>query len=129
MSATLTDLQKKQLEQAEELLFEGPEKEGFVKDLYFGQFKADAIMPFPELPESAVAEGDEMVARAKRLCDDTIDAVAISFSKSSNLLIIELLGVNFTNSDKMFVSNKYFNIINLFLFQLIDLEFLQNPYH
>ena len=72
MSATLTDLQKKQLEQAEELLFEGPEKEGFVKDLYFGQFNTDAIMPYPELPESAIEEGDAMVAKAKKLCLDSI---------------------------------------------------------
>lgn len=74
MSATLTDLQKKQLEQAEELLFAGPEKEGFVKDLYFGRFNADTIMPYPELPENAKAAGDSMVQKVKQLCVEFIDA-------------------------------------------------------
>ena len=55
MSASLTELQRKQIAQAEELLFEGPEKEGFVKDLFFGFFRAESIIPFPELPPDAQA--------------------------------------------------------------------------
>ena len=54
MNANLTELQKKQIEQAEELLFSGPEKEGFAKDLYFGRFRTESIMPFPELPPAAI---------------------------------------------------------------------------
>ena len=77
MSATLTDLQKKQIAQAEELLFEGPEKEGFVKDLFFGAFRADSVLPFPELPDAARDRGDEMVQRVKEFCQDNIDPDAI----------------------------------------------------
>ncbi|MFK7768516.1 MAG: acyl-CoA dehydrogenase family protein [Mariniblastus sp.] len=72
MSATLTDLQKKQMEQAEELLFDGPEKEGFAKDLYFGRFRTESIMPYPELPDNARAAGDSMVNKTKKFCEEYI---------------------------------------------------------
>ena len=39
-----------QKKQAEEMLFEGPEKLGFAKQLFFGQFRADHILPYPALP-------------------------------------------------------------------------------
>lgn len=73
MSAGLTDLQKKQIEEVEELLFDGPEKEGFAKDLYFGRFRTESIMPYPELPENAQAAGDSMVNKTKAFCKDHID--------------------------------------------------------
>lgn len=77
MSAGLTDLQKKQIEEVEELLFDGPEKEGFAKDLYFGRFRTDSIMPYPELPENAQAAGDSMVRKTKEFCLSNIDPDAI----------------------------------------------------
>lgn len=77
MSAALTDLQKKQIAQAEEILFEGPDKEGFVKDLFFGSFRDESIMPFPELPAEAKQRGDEMVEKVKEFCRESIDPVQI----------------------------------------------------
>ena len=77
MSATLTDLQKKQIAQAEEVLFSGPDKEGFAKDLFFGRFRAESIMPFPELSEEARAIGDQAVEDVKQFCREHIDPVAI----------------------------------------------------
>lgn len=77
MSTTLTELEKKQLAQAEELLFSGPEKEGFCKELFFGKFRQESILPYPELPESAQQAGDEMVAAVKQFCDEYIDAARI----------------------------------------------------
>lgn len=73
MSATLSDLQKKQMEQAEELLFEGPDREGFAKDLYFGRFRTESIMPYPELHPGSKVAGDGMVAKTKKFCQDHID--------------------------------------------------------
>ena len=73
MSASLTDLQKKQIDQAEELLFDGPEKEGFAKDLYFGRFRTESIMPYPELPEGTQKAGDSMVEKTKKFCSEFID--------------------------------------------------------
>lgn len=77
MTATLTELQKKQIAQAEELLFSGPEKEGFAKELYFGRFRAESVMPFPEVTGDVKRQGDEAVARVKQFCRDHIDPVQI----------------------------------------------------
>lgn len=77
MSTTLTELQKKQIAQAEEILFDGPDKEGFVKDLFFGKFRTDSLFPYPELPEDAQQRSDEMVDKVKEFCRENIDPVAI----------------------------------------------------
>ena len=77
MSASLTDLQKKQIEQAEELLFDGAAKEGFAKDLYFGRFRTETIMPYPEPGEGAKSSGDSMVEKIKKFCRESIDAEQI----------------------------------------------------
>jgi alkylation response protein AidB-like acyl-CoA dehydrogenase len=73
MSSTLTELQKKQIEQAEEVLFSGPEKEGFAKEIFFGRFRAESIMPFPELSPQARAACDQAVAEVKEFCRLHID--------------------------------------------------------
>jgi alkylation response protein AidB-like acyl-CoA dehydrogenase len=73
MSSTITDLQKKQIEEVNELLFDGPDKEGFAKDMFFGRFRSESIMPYPELPANAKAAGDSMVEKTKNFCREYID--------------------------------------------------------
>ncbi|MDG1873145.1 MAG: acyl-CoA dehydrogenase family protein [Mariniblastus sp.] len=92
MPANLTDLQKKQIEQAEELLFEGPDKEGFAKDLYFGRFRTDSILPYPELKPGTKAAGDSMVAKTKEFCEKNIDAETIDRDAIIPDEVIEGLG-------------------------------------
>src|SRR3954451_20867615 len=46
LTATQIEQQKKQ---AEELLFTGEQQLGFAKGLFFGQFKAPLLFPYPEL--------------------------------------------------------------------------------
>ncbi len=75
--STLTELEKKQIAQAEEILFAGPDKEGFCKHLFFGKFRDESIMPFPELPEAAKKAGDEVVDQVKKFCANEIDPVWI----------------------------------------------------
>jgi alkylation response protein AidB-like acyl-CoA dehydrogenase len=74
MTVTLTELQRKQIAEAEELLFAGPPKEGFAKDLFFGRFRSSSILPYPELPASAREAGDEAVRQVRAFCDEHIDA-------------------------------------------------------
>lgn len=78
--AALTDLEKKQIAQAEELFFSGPNKEGFAKDLFFGKFRSQSVMPFPSLagmPEEFQQRGNEAVEKTRQYCNDHIDPVAI----------------------------------------------------
>ena len=50
-------LRAQQVQQAEELLFSGPARAGFAKALFRGEFRGDAIFPYPELPETRAADG------------------------------------------------------------------------
>jgi len=77
VAAALTDLQKKQIQQAEELLFSGPAKEGFAKDLFLGQFRVSSILPYPRLSAEARQLGDEAVAQVRQFCQEHIDADAV----------------------------------------------------
>lgn len=77
MSQAQLELQQKQIRQAEELLFSGPEKAGFCKDLFFGKFRASSIFPWPQLPPEQRAIGDEWVAKVQRFVEERIDPAAI----------------------------------------------------
>jgi alkylation response protein AidB-like acyl-CoA dehydrogenase len=70
-------LRAKQIQQAEELLFAGPERTGFAKALFRGEFRGDAIFPYPELPESQRPAVEEAVAAVREFADSHIDAAAI----------------------------------------------------
>jgi len=76
MSA-LTELEKKQIAQAEELLFSGEQKEGFAKDLFLGKFNAEAMLPYPEPPAEAKKRGDAEVEKIAEYCRENIDPAAI----------------------------------------------------
>ena len=72
--AALTELQKKQIQQAEELLFSGPNKEGFAKDLFVGRFREESIFPFPEFTDEELRIGNHAVAAVREFCKTGIDA-------------------------------------------------------
>ena len=73
MATAIEELRQKQMEQAEELLFSGPQKEGFAKDMYFGRFRAESILPYPQLPPEERRKGDEAAAAVRRFVDQNID--------------------------------------------------------
>lgn len=77
MATTETDLRRKQIEQAEELLFSGPEKVGFAKDLFFGRFRSESIFPYPALPPDLEAATREAVDEVRRFAREHIDAARI----------------------------------------------------
>ena len=77
MAETLTELQQKQIQQAEELLFSGPQKDGFAKDLFLGKFRSQSMLPYPKLPDAIQKRGDELVARVRDYCQRHIDAARI----------------------------------------------------
>ena len=70
-------LRAKQLQQAEELLFTGPEQSGFAKALFRGEFRGSSLFPYPELPESQRATVEAAVAAVREFADTKIDAAAI----------------------------------------------------
>jgi alkylation response protein AidB-like acyl-CoA dehydrogenase len=77
MSVTQTELRRKQLEQAEELLFSGPQKAGFAKDLFFGRFRSESIFPYPAMPPDVEAATRQAVDEVRQFTRDHIDAARI----------------------------------------------------
>lgn len=70
-------LRARQIAQMEELLFSEPPRPGFVKGLFQGDFRADVIFPYPELPADQRPDVEEAVARMKVFADTQIDAATI----------------------------------------------------
>src|SRR5580693_2463557 len=77
MSVAETELRRKQIEQAEELLFSGPQKAGFAKDLFFGRFRSESIFPYPSLPPALEAATQAAVEEVRRFAEQHIDAARI----------------------------------------------------
>ena len=92
MSTTLTELQRKQIAQAEEILFSGPQKEGFARELFFGRFRSESVLPYPELSEVNKEVGDQAVQEVKDFCREYIDPVAIDRDANIPDSVIQGLG-------------------------------------
>jgi acyl-CoA dehydrogenase family member 9 len=70
-------LTAQQMQQAEELLFSGPVKEGFAKALFRGEFRKDILFPYPELPASQRETVENAVAAVRVFTRSHIDPAAI----------------------------------------------------
>jgi acyl-CoA dehydrogenase family protein 9 len=77
MSQTTAELQQKQLQQAEELLFSGPQRAGFAKELFFGRFHSTAMLPYPRLSAAERHAGDQAVAEVREFVSTQLDAAKI----------------------------------------------------
>src|SRR5438132_2427133 len=68
---------EQQLKQAEEILFSGPQKLGFANGLFFGQFNAAQINPYPELNPDERDIVAKAVSDVRRFAEEKIDAAAV----------------------------------------------------
>src|SRR6195256_570076 len=68
---------QKEIKEAEELLFTGPQALGFAKGLFLGRFVADWAMPYPRIPAAQQAELDQSLAEIRAFLDEHLDPVAI----------------------------------------------------
>src|SRR5262245_30389815 len=92
MALTAAELEQ-QKKQAEEMLAaEGPEKLGFAKGLFFGQFNSSLVLPYPTLPPADQAEVDQAVAAVRQFADEQIDAAAIDRAADIPRTVIDGLG-------------------------------------
>jgi alkylation response protein AidB-like acyl-CoA dehydrogenase len=53
---------RKQIEQAQEMLGPDPETMGFVKNLFWGRCRTELILPYPQLPPEETARCDQLLA-------------------------------------------------------------------
>src|SRR5258708_40292462 len=75
---TETEAQRqKEIQQAEELLFTGPQALGFVKGLFQGHFVSDWVMPYPRIPAAQQTGLTQTLKELREFLDAKLDPVAI----------------------------------------------------
>ena len=90
---TETEAQRqKEIQQAEELLFTGPQALGFVKGLFQGHFVSDWVMPYPRIPTAQRTELNRTLKDLREFLDAKLDAVAIDRNADIPREVIDGLG-------------------------------------
>ncbi|HEY5895440.1 MAG TPA: acyl-CoA dehydrogenase family protein [Chthoniobacterales bacterium] len=68
---------EKQIHDAEELLFAGPEKLGVGKGLFLGRFVEDWVMPYPALRAEERSEVETILTQLRAFLDEHLDPASI----------------------------------------------------
>src|SRR6266446_7971789 len=90
---TEAELQRqKEMQQAEELLFTGPQALGFVKGLFAGHFVSDWVMPYPRIPEAQQKQLDQTLKELREFLDAKLDPAAIDRNADIPREVIDGLG-------------------------------------
>src|SRR5580704_16290397 len=90
---TETELQRqKEMQEAEELLFSGPQALGFVKGLFQGHFVSDWVMPYPRIQPAQQEQLDKSLAELRQFLDAKLDAMAIDRNADIPREVIDGLG-------------------------------------
>jgi acyl-CoA dehydrogenase family member 9 len=90
---TETDAQRqKEIAQAEELLFAGPQALGFAKGLFQGHFVSDWVMPYPRIPAAQQTELDSSLTELRRFLDAKLDPAEIDRQAEIPREVIDGLG-------------------------------------
>jgi acyl-CoA dehydrogenase family member 9 len=91
--ATEAELQRqKEMQQAEELLFTGPQALGFVKGIFQGHFVSDWVMPYPRIPAAQQTQLDKTLTELRQFLDAKLDPVAIDRNADIPREVIDGLG-------------------------------------
>src|SRR5947207_9060260 len=83
---------QKEIQQAEELLFAGPQALGFAKGLFQGHFVADWVMPYPRIPAAQQPELDETLTDLRKFLDEHLDPAEIDRKADIPRSVIDGLG-------------------------------------
>src|SRR5437868_3680092 len=90
---TETEAQRqKEIQQAEELLFTGPQALGFVKGLFQGHFVSDWVMPYPRIPAAQQTELNRTLKELREFVDAKLDAAEIDRQADIPRSVIDGLG-------------------------------------
>jgi acyl-CoA dehydrogenase family protein 9 len=91
MTTTEAERQK-EIQQAEELLFAGPQALGFAKGLFLGRFVADWVTPYPRIPAAQQTELDRSLTELRQFCDAELDPTEIDRNADIPRNVINGLG-------------------------------------
>ncbi|MEP6604072.1 MAG: acyl-CoA dehydrogenase family protein [Spartobacteria bacterium] len=85
-------LRQKEIEQAEELLFAGPQALGFAKGLFLGRFVADWVMPYPRISAAQQNDLDKAMPEIRAMLDRELDPMEVDRQADIPRNVIEGLG-------------------------------------
>src|SRR5256712_5994989 len=83
---------QKEIQQAEELLFAGPQALGFAKGLFQGHFVSDWVMPYPRIPAAQQTELNKSLAELRQFLDEHLDPAEIDRQAEIPRKVIDGLG-------------------------------------
>src|SRR5213595_417576 len=83
---------QKEIQQAEELLFAGPQALGFAKGLFQGHFVSDWVMPYPRIPAAQQGELDDTLTELRKFLDEHLDPAEIDRNADIPRSVIDGLG-------------------------------------
>src|SRR4030088_2012240 len=83
---------QKEIQQAEELLFAGPQALGFAKGLFLGHFVAEWVIPYPRMPAAQQTELDKSLTELRQFLDAELDPVEIDRQAEIPRKVIDGLG-------------------------------------
>src|SRR5437763_3682470 len=83
---------QKEIQQAEELLFAGPQALGFAKGLFQGHFVSDWVMPYPRIPEAQQRELDQTLTELRKFLNADLDPAEIDRQADIPRSVINGLG-------------------------------------
>ncbi len=91
--ATEAEIQRqKEMQQAEELLFAGPQSLGFAKGLFAGHFVSDWVMPYPRIPDAQKSQLDQTLKELREFLDANLDPAEIDRQADIPRSVIDGLG-------------------------------------
>jgi acyl-CoA dehydrogenase family member 9 len=88
----LDEQRQKEIQQAEELLFAGPQALGFAKGLFQGHFVADWVMPYPRIPAAQQVELDGALTELRQFLDEHLDPAEVDRKADIPRSVIDGLG-------------------------------------
>src|SRR6266480_1341981 len=83
---------QKEIQQAEELIFAGPQALGFAKGLFQGHFVSDWVMPYPRILEGQQVELDRALSELRQFLDEHLDPAEIDRNADIPSSVIDGLG-------------------------------------
>ena len=90
---TEAELQRqKEMRQAEELLFTGPQALGFVKGLFQGHFVSDWVMPYPRVAAGEKPQIDQTLGELRKFLNEHLDPAEIDRQADIPRDVIDGLG-------------------------------------
>jgi acyl-CoA dehydrogenase family member 9 len=88
----LDEQRQKEIQQAEELLFTGPQALGFAKGLFQGHFVSDWVMPYPRIAETERGQLDQTLAELRKFLNEDLDPAEIDRKADIPRNVIDGLG-------------------------------------